>query len=100
MKEFNKEAYSDDHNFHCTQCGDTVYIELTYPNLDSKKVKYVQFDQESVRASDGIRLSYDYERDGYIIEQQSIFEWDIDDEVCDPDWKEVSFIKAWGRETS
>jgi hypothetical protein len=51
-----------------------------------------------VRAADDIRIHYDFERDGYVIEQASTFTWSIDDEECDPDWQEVAFIQAWARE--
>ena len=51
-----------------------------------------------VRAADNIRISYDYDRDGWVVEQSSIFEWDADDEECDEDWQEVAFVKAWERE--
>lgn len=27
----------------------------------------------------------------------SIFSWDGDNEVCDADWQEIAFVKAWGR---
>jgi gentisate 1,2-dioxygenase len=37
-------------------------------------------------------------RDGWAILQASTFEWSADDEVCDPDWQEVAFVQAWGRE--
>ncbi len=50
-----------------------------------------------VRAADAIRVSYDFERDGYVIQQASIVEWDADDTVQDEDWQEVAFIPAWGR---
>jgi gentisate 1,2-dioxygenase len=51
-----------------------------------------------VRAADSIRISYDHERDGWKIEQASTFEWEANDTVCDPDWQEVAFVQAWGRE--
>ncbi len=90
-------------NFHIERHDDTLSVELTYPPRTSdnpnRQVRYVEFDQESVRASDGIRVSYDYERDGYVIEQASKFEWDAADTVCDRDWQEVAFVQAWGRDT-
>lgn len=97
-KAFNDNPYSDDANFHCDRRGDELHVSLTYPDLEKKALKSVVFDQESVRASDGIRISYDYQRDGYVIEQASTFCWDVGDEVCDPDWQEVAFIQAWARD--
>lgn len=75
---------------------DTKYVKLEYPR--SSEVKYVAIKLMDIRAADNIRISYDFDRDGWVIEQASIFEWDGDDKVCDPDWQEVAFIKAWARE--
>ena len=58
----------------------------------------VVLDLEHVRAADGILVSYDFDRDGWSIRQASQFEWEEGDEICDPDWQEVAFVKAWGRE--
>ena len=49
-----------------------------------------------VRASDDIRVSYDFERDGWKIEQASRFSFEIS-EPFNEDWQEVAFIQAWGR---
>jgi hypothetical protein len=51
-----------------------------------------------VRAADPIRVTYDFDRDGWKIEQAQRFTWHAGDEECDPCWKEVSFIQAWGSE--
>lgn len=75
---------------------DTTAVELAYPKIS--EIKYVTVDLLDVRAADGIRISYDFERDGWIIEQASVFEWDASDRVCNPDWQEVAFVQAWGRE--
>lgn len=79
----------------------TVAVTLLYPPRDEAdqphKPRYVEFDQESVRASDGIRIHYDYHRDGYVIEQASRFAWAGDDAVRDPDWQEVAFVRTWSR---
>lgn len=76
--------------------GDTVMVDLFYPRCDDcpKSITVTLMD---VRAADDIRISYDYERDGWKIEQASKFEFPADDEVCDPDWQEVAFVQAWGR---
>lgn len=76
----------------------TLDIDLYYPRPQSKDATKVVLGLRDIRASDGVRLSYDFERDGWIIEQASIFEWEGDDDVCDPDWQEVAFIESWGRE--
>ena len=97
MTELNpKNPYSNEMNFSATVRDNTLKIDLKYPDIN--KIKYLEFNQESVRASDGIRISYEYDRDGYKIEQASKFQWDCDDTVCDRDWQEVAFIPAWDRE--
>lgn len=96
-KDYNGKPYSKDENAHISLRGDTLTVELTYPEVPENAIKYVIFDQESVRASDGIRLSYDYDRDGYRIEQARRFTWTTEDMECDKDWQEVAFVKAWSR---
>ena len=76
--------------------GDTIQVDLMYPR--SSADKFVRVDLCDVRAADGIRISYDFDRNGWKIEQASTFSWDGDDAVCDPDWQEVAFVKAWARE--
>lgn len=86
-------------NFHIEKSGDTLDVTLTYPNIAfPEQCRFIEVNQESVRASDGIRLHYDYDRDGWVIEQASTFEWDADDAEMDPDWQEVAFVKSWARE--
>ena len=78
--------------------GDTACVELWYPRNVDSPVKYIQVGLMDVRAADDIRVSYDFDRDGWKIEQASVFEWAADDEVCDPCWQEVAFIQAWSQE--
>ncbi|WP_417744794.1 hypothetical protein [Rosistilla oblonga] len=61
-------------------------------------MKRIQVGLTDVRAADDIRISYDFERDGWKIEQASVFEWEAGDQVCDPCWKEVAFLQAWSQE--
>jgi hypothetical protein len=77
--------------------GDTDHVDLWYPGVEDNP-EYLQIGLMHVRAADDIRIHYDFERDGYVIEQASTFRWDINDRECDPDWQEVAFIKAWARE--
>jgi len=80
------------------QYGDELHIDLWYPDTLDSSVKKIVIGLVDVRAADDIRVSYDKQRDGWKIEQASIFEWDDDDELCDPDWQEVAFVRAWARE--
>jgi len=75
----------------------TIYVEMEYPRLEDSKAKCIVVGLSDVRAADDILIEYDFERDGYVIKQASVFEWSIDDKVFDPDWQEVAFIQAWGR---
>jgi hypothetical protein len=72
-------------------------VELMYPEIYAKEKTTIEIGMCHTRAADSIRISYDSDRDGWVIEQASIFKW-ADDSVCDPDWQEVAFIPAWGRE--
>lgn len=83
---------------------DSSEIELSYPWVEGQ-IKHFIIGLSCVRAADSIRVSYDFERvsydferDGLKIEQASIFEWEIEDDVCDPDWQEVAFIQVWARQ--
>ena len=70
--------------------GETAYVEFFYPRTPNH-VKTIEIGLEDVRAADNIRVSYDFERDGWKIEQASR------DMVDDEDWQEVAFVHAWGR---
>ena len=76
--------------------NDELHIDLWYPRNAS--IKSLVVGLMDVRAADSIRVSYDFKRDGWRIEQASRFEWEDEDDVCDHGWQEVSFIQAWGRE--
>ena len=75
-----------------------IYIDWVYPGIYGDKKSHLILSLCHKRAADDIRISYDSDRDGWKIEQASIFEWEADDEICDPDWQEVAFIQAWARE--
>lgn len=75
------------------------YITWSYPEIyDRENQSTLTISLSHTRAADDIRIKYDSERDGWIIEQSAVFSWDCDDLECDPDWQEVAFIKAWARE--
>ena len=82
--------------------GDTLSLDLWYPPYPGEKPtegepSKVVIGLMAVRAADSIRVSYDYTRDGYVIEQAARFSFrDKDDN--DPEWREVAFVQAWGRQ--
>lgn len=76
---------------------DTIDVELAYQR--NKKIKYLTFGICDVRASDGIRISYDFDRDGYVIEQPTKLQWQLNDPNSgDMKWKETAFIQSWALE--
>ena len=112
--KITESEYGDSpNNYHIHRDYSTINVTLTYPLRDNSQEKtikgcrYIFVNQESVRASDGVRLHYDYERDGWVIEQASRFSWtekevDAAEAKClplDSDWQEVAFVRSWGRDT-
>ena len=83
--------------FSRSDAGDTMHVDLWYPRSEGQD-KYLTVGLMDVRSADDIRVSYDFDRDGWVVEQAQVFEWDMDDELCDPEWKEVSFVQAWASE--
>lgn len=101
--EIHKSTYGDKpFNFHIAKHKDELHVELTYPPKDDAEnahgqCRYVVVDQESVRASDGIRLHYDYRRDGFVVEQPKNRLVKKGDRTYDSitDWIEVGFFESW-----
>ena len=77
--------------------SETIRVDLEYPRLEGH-AKYIQVGLEDVRAADDLRIFYDFDRDGWVIEQASVWQWDPDDPIQDEDWQEVAFVRAWGRD--
>lgn len=75
---------------------DTQYVDIVYPRCEGNQ-KFVNVGLMDVSAADPIRISYDFDRDGWVIEQASIFSWPCGETVYDQDWKEVAFVQAWAR---
>lgn len=102
MKIFKSEYGNSPNNFHVAKYNDILHIELTYPprsDADNKnnQCRYIHLDQESVRASDGIRVHYDYDRDGFVIEQPQPRMKKLGPKEYDSleDWIEVGFFQSW-----
>lgn len=89
-------------NFHLSRHDAELHVTLTYPprtDADNTKgqIRYVVFDQEATRASDGVRLHYDYERDGFVVEQNKprLRKTDNDGYAHVDNWTEVGFFQSW-----
>jgi hypothetical protein len=92
-------------NFHIAKSGDELNVTLTYPpwtDADNKngQCRHIRINQEAVRASDGIRVHYDYERDGFVVEQPKPRLVAIGKNSYDQieDWSEVGFFQSWARD--
>jgi len=72
---------------------DTIYVELEYPRCEGSKSK-IQIGIMDVRVVDNLLLEYDFDRDGWMIKKETVFEWGRDDTICDPEWKEVAFVET------
>ncbi len=66
------------------------HVKLWYPR--NRPTKAVVVELMDVRATDDIRISYDFDRDGWVVEQAFTHEWHMGDLTCDPNWREVAFI--------
>lgn len=84
-------------DFEVVHAAGHLGVEMWYPERDDKGMgqSEIHIGLMDIRAADSILVRYDYNRDGWMILQASVFEWDIDDEKCDPGWKEAAFIPAW-----
>lgn len=98
MEELIRESDYQQKNYDIFRDNDCLSVTLSYPNLIDGRVRFIEIDQESVRASDGMRLFYDYERDGWVIQKPVKLVWPADATDFDPGWKEVAFIQTWALE--
>jgi hypothetical protein len=102
-KKIHESEYgSGPMNFHISKRDDELHVELTYPpwtDADNKngQCRYVCVDQEATRASDGVRLHYDYQRDGFVVEQPkfSLKKTGADSYDTITSWIEVGFFQSW-----
>ena len=89
-------------NFHVIKTGNELHVTLTYPpwtDADNKhgQCRYIHVNQEAVRASDGVRLHYDYDRDGFVVEQPKMRLKKTGKDSYDTieDWVETGFFQSW-----
>jgi hypothetical protein len=83
--------------------GDVLNVDIWYPLRDGEepgpdrdKIRTVEVGLLDVRAADSIRITYDFARDGWRIEQAK--NWSEDQSEKPLEWVEVSFIRAWALE--
>lgn len=95
MDELGFERYLQDMEKYFRIGKDTLGVELWYPQHN--EIKYIEVGLIDVRATDNLRISYSHDRNGWIIEQASIFSWEAGDKECNEDWQEVAFIESWAR---
>lgn len=79
------------------QYGDEMHLDLWYPRNETSPVKSLVIGLMDVRAADNIRVSYDFDRDGWRIEQEEIVT-DNGHYQGTGKWIEVAFVQAWGHE--
>lgn len=69
-----------------------VTVNLSYPR--HRDVKSVRIDLVDVRAANAIHVSYDFDRDGWVI-KSDMYNIDNPDAKESDELHEVAFIKAW-----
>lgn len=89
--KINAEMWSDD--------IETMHIEFSYPRVDGN-IKEIKLGLSDVRASDGIKIHYDFERDGYVIMQPYVIKKDMGHyiDAATETWEEVGFFQSWALE--
>lgn len=89
---FNKQHHITDVAVH----GDTASLDIYYPRIEGNP-KYLEVGLSDVRASDGIRIHYDFDRDGFVISQPKPHLVAIGDRSYDEreEWIEVAFCGSW-----
>ena len=70
---------------------DVPLIGLWYPRCDGS-AKEIEIELMDVRAADSIRVSYDFDRDGWVIRQS---DGDLGEDGNGETWHEVAFVQAW-----
>ncbi len=80
--------------------GDTLMVDLWYPGVNGNAT-HIEVGLCAVRAADTIRIHYDFDRDGYVIEQAKRTQVLVRSEgLADTyeereEWIEMAFLSAW-----
>ena len=74
--------------------GRSIRVDLEYPRMEDKK-DFVLLQLMDVRAANALIISYDFDRDGWVI-ASNLYDPDIDAWIDQPDIpREVSFVPSW-----
>ena len=72
----------------------SIKVDLEYPRMEDKK-DFVLLQLLDVRAANALIISYDFDRDGWVI-ASNLYDPDIDAWIDQPDIpREVSFVPSW-----
>ena len=72
-----------------------AHVDLWYPRVEGN-VQFIHIGLMDVRAADGIRLHYDFERDGFVVEQPKPHLVKKENYYEDhEEWIEVGFFQSW-----
>lgn len=96
--------YNDIKKEDCMTCAtverwfDEVKIDLMYPPYENDKentnAKYIEINLSAVRATDGVRIHFNYERGGWVIEQPT---GNYDEQNLEI-WEESAFLESWAKD--
>lgn len=73
-----------------------ICVELWYPRSDDRPDE-INIDLVDVRASDGIKVSYDFDRDGWVVKQEK-YKQENGHSQNTGEWLEVAFVQSWNLE--
>ena len=78
-------------------------IEFFYPTVDDN-INEIEIGLSDVRASDGIKIHYDFERDGYVVMQPYFIDVEKKGYIAEEEhweeehWEETGFFQSWALE--
>lgn len=71
---------------------DDLRVDLEYPRSPGR-APAVEVNLVDTRAADGLRIAYDFDRDGWVVQQPVTRFVDVGEDTTE--WREVGFFKAW-----
>lgn len=79
-------------NCELARAGHIVTLDLCYPRNEGNATT-IELGLVDVRAADSIRITYDFDRDGWTIRQAAGRRFDVAADSLV--WQEVAFVQAW-----